>query len=62
MTVITITTQAKCKDCAYLGSGLDGKRKIHACDNKKSEKYLTVVTLKTLVCDKWKLVREEESK
>lgn len=62
MTVITITSSAKCKDCAYLGSGLNGKRKIHTCFNPKSKMYHSLITLNRLVCNEWKLIKEEEPK
>jgi len=57
MTVITITRSAKCKDCCFLAPFKKGKRKYHACSNIESPFYHTLITLKTMVCDFWKLIK-----
>jgi len=55
MAVITITRNAMCKDCSFCQYFCVGKRKRHKCTNALSERYEQTITLKDLVCDKWKL-------
>lgn len=60
MTVITITTQAKCKHCKfakkYYPTKKNGERSFRVrfkCDNPESGR--TNITQNELVCDKWQL-------
>jgi len=53
MAVITITTAAKCKHCKFADSFRIGKQKRHKCNNPQSERYLSKITLKDLVCSSW---------
>lgn len=55
MTIITITRNAKCKDCKFCNSYRKGKLRRHKCINTKSEYYNQDVRLNDLVCDKWEL-------
>jgi len=55
MTVISITRAAKCKDCIFMKAKYNGKAKFHICSNELSNLHQKQVTLKTLVCDEWKL-------
>ena len=58
MTTITITRQAKCKDCKYCkmyytGVNLD---KRHKCSNPESKESGKTIRMNDLVCDKWELI------
>lgn len=55
MTVISITRAAKCKDCKFCEDFRKGKLKRHKCENRKSYRYLTQVTLTDGVCDHWEI-------
>ena len=60
MTVISITREAKCKDCRYCQRFSKGKLIRHRCSNPESERYGAkysdkTITLNDYVCDKWKL-------
>ena len=55
MGVITYTRAAKCKDCKFIKSFYDGKKKKHTCTNPESEWHTAVITLNDLVCKAWKL-------
>jgi hypothetical protein len=67
MTIITITRNAKCKDCKYCEwfyppkkDGTTSKLKRHICSNLESSRYGAknsgkTITQNDLVCDKWKL-------
>lgn len=62
---VTITYDAKCKDCIFLKQRYFGKMKRHVCTNVKSQRhypeneYLSQVRLKDLVCNEWKLTNDE---
>lgn len=56
MTTISITRDAKCKDCKFCKSFYDGKRKKHTCTNQLSPRANEVITLNDLVCNEWKLI------
>lgn len=60
MTVITITTEARCKHCKFLErgrlinkDGSESKRILHFCSNINSLKYRQVISLRDLVCVNW---------
>ena len=55
MTIVTITYDAKCKDCRFLKEKYKGKRKLHYCSNKKSKYFNQQKTLRDLVCENWEL-------
>lgn len=55
MSVISYTRNAKCKDCKFCKSFMDGKKKRHTCTNAESKQHTAIITLEDLVCDKWKL-------
>lgn len=55
MTIVTYNRSAKCKDCIFLKSEYLGRRKTHRCNNNQSRYFNSQMTLKDLVCDKWKL-------
>ena len=55
MVTITYTRAARCKDCKFIKSFYDGKKKKHTCINQKSERYNGVITQKDLVCEAWRL-------
>lgn len=54
MIVITITRDAKCKDCKFCKVFMKGRLLRHKCTNIESHrnKYETI-RLNDLVCDKW---------
>ena len=56
MTTISVTRNAKCKDCKFCKSFMDGKRKKHTCINPESKRHTEIITLNDLVCTDWKLV------
>lgn len=63
MTVISITYPARCKDCIFCKPKTFGKMNRHICTNKESPRYnespnLSKVSLRDLVCDKWKLTKD----
>lgn len=63
MTVVTVTRNAKCKDCVFIKSHKFGKAKRNICTNPESPRYdpyppLSRVALNELVCDKWKLIKD----
>ena len=55
MTVITITREAKCKDCKYCIGYQKGKLKRHFCDKMTSPRHGQDVRLNDLVCNGWNL-------
>ena len=57
MATIVITRNAKCKDCKFCKSFMDGKRKKHTCTNPESKEHTSVIRLSDLVCEQWKLVQ-----
>ena len=55
MSIVTYTRAAKCSDCKFCKPFYDGKKKKHTRTNPESDRHAAVITLKDLVCDKWKL-------
>lgn len=55
MTTIQITRKAKCSDCKFCRSFMDGNRKKHTCTNQESNRHTEIILLKDLVCSNWKL-------
>lgn len=55
MGVTTYTRAAKCKDCKFIKSFYDGKKKMHTCTNPESERHTAIITQNDLVCEVWKL-------
>jgi hypothetical protein len=61
MTIITITSPARCKDCKFIKAKTFGKARRHICTNTVSERYdpspyLSQVALRDKVCSKWSLI------
>jgi len=56
MTVITVTREARCKDCKFLIKEWEQfKSKYHRCSNENSTRFNHRVKLKTYACQKWEL-------
>jgi len=55
MTVISITRDAKCKDCKFLFRYNIGKMVRHRCSNPDSDEFEKSRTMNELVCNDWKL-------
>jgi len=60
MTVITITRNAKCKDCKYVDGFLNGKLWRYRCSNPSSKNYTpkywsSKIRKNDFVCDNWEL-------
>ncbi len=60
---VSITYAAKCKDCIFIKPKTFGKMRRHICTNPESPRYdpcayLSRVTLKDKVCDRWKFIKE----
>jgi len=53
MTVITIISEAKCKDCKFCEQFKIGKMKRHRCANSQNSTRTGAITLKDKVCNVW---------
>ena len=52
---IIITYPAKCKDCIFCKSLSHAMRNYHFCGNEDSPRKGERISLKDLVCEKWKI-------
>lgn len=60
MAIYSVTSAAKCKDCIYCKPKSFGKLNRNICTNEKSGRFnadpkKSMVSLKDLVCNVWKL-------
>lgn len=60
MGILTSIRKEKFKDCIFIEKYYVGKKKMHACGNIYSDRYLKHITLNDYICDSWSLTYQND--